>query len=75
MSLPGYSLPRIASIWSGCGIAVAAGIGVGMDVSVGVPVESVTAVEENSTAGPVGIESGLLIPQALVINRAINMNQ
>ena len=56
-------------------MAVAVGIGVGMDVSVGVSVGSIAAVEVKSTVGLLGSEPGLFVPQALIINKAINTNQ
>ena len=53
MSLPGYSLARIAAISSGCGIGVRVGIGVGVGVKVcvGVSVGEGDAVADGTTVG------------------------
>jgi hypothetical protein len=46
-----------------------------MEVSVAVGVGNVTAVEEEAGAGLSASELGLFVPQALIINKAINTNQ
>jgi hypothetical protein len=56
-------------------VAVAVGIGVGMNVAVGVSVGSVATVEEISSVGLIGSESGLFVAQALIVNKAINTIQ
>ena len=67
MSLPGYSLARIAAISSGCGIGVRVGIGVGVKVCVGVSVGDGDAVADGTTVGA-DVEAAFVPPHAPTTN-------